>query len=186
MRGRGQAPHLRDQHQTHGGGEIWTRYTAIGCGDRRARARKIRDTRRMEGAHGSRGSGANWGVTLLRRDRRSSVGFALPVPRNRSFQSDSVKPVIPKVIQNEYTVLIGQFSLLDEISSVGDCGALNRTTLEFESLRRYQFLLVGFVHSHLKLNKVTCDFHSHIPSKSKLEDALLACCAMRRDGVAHR
>ena len=31
--------------------------------------------------------------------------------RNRAFQSDSVKPVIPKVIQNEYAVLIGQFLL---------------------------------------------------------------------------
>ena len=63
--------------------------------------------------------------------------------RNRSFQSDSIKPVIPKVIQNEYTVLIGQFIyFLDEILSVNGtgCGALNRITSEFESLWRCQFL----------------------------------------------
>ena len=56
--------------------------------------------------------------------------------RNRSFQSDSTILVVAKVTQNEYTVLIGQFPLLDEISSVNGCGALNRITLTFESLWR--------------------------------------------------
>ena len=48
--------------------------------------------------------------------------------------------VVAKVIQNEYTVLIGQFLLLDEIASVNGCGALNRITLALESLWRCRFL----------------------------------------------
>ena len=48
---------------------------------------------------------------------------------------------VAEVIQTEYTVLIGQFLLLDEVSSVRGYSVLNRITLEFKSLWRCQFLV---------------------------------------------
>ena len=79
-------------------------------------------------------NGGEWKCAIhhLRNEirRRSSLfAYYLFIHRNRQRTSDSIFWVNPKVIDNEFTVLLGQIPLVDEISSVNGCGALNRITL---------------------------------------------------------